>query len=78
MRHTFRQGEQPVERVLKVALHAALGRQRKLTVVCKEAGLPDLHALWRDVTNKVTAGTGVETEFLDIDYAVYKLSRHFC
>ncbi|MEO7931565.1 MAG: isocitrate/isopropylmalate family dehydrogenase [Chthoniobacterales bacterium] len=73
IRHTFRQAEKQVRNVLEVAASAASGRRKKLTVVCKDAGLPVLHSLWRDCAEEVAAGRNLTLEFLDIDYAVYKL-----
>jgi 3-isopropylmalate dehydrogenase len=73
IRHTFRQAEKQVRNVLEVAVAAATARRKKLTVVCKDAGLPLLHSLWRDCAEAVAAGRDLTLEFLDIDYAVYKL-----
>ena len=56
-----------------VAAELAASRQKKLTVVVKDAGLPAVSALWRDVAGQAAAGAGVALRVVDIDLVAYLL-----
>ena len=73
VRHTFVHKERQVRAVLKIAVEAACGRQKAVTVVGKDSGTPAIHALWRTCALEVAAAAGVKVSLLDIDYAAYKL-----
>ena len=71
--HSFRYSEPQVRRLLDVAAKLAAGRRGKLSVVIKDAGIPSVSALWRDVGREAAALAEVEVAFLDIDLAAYLL-----
>ena len=71
--HTFGYSETEVRRVVTVAARLAQQRRNKLTVVYKEAGVPGISELWRDCAQDIAAAHAVGCEFLDIDYAGYRL-----
>lgn len=68
--------EQDVRRILQVAVGVARQRRGKLAVVCKDAGLPTISGLWREVATELAGGAGVECSFLDVDHAAYFLIQH--
>lgn len=71
--HSFRYSERQVRRLLEVAARLAAARRGRLTVVVKEAGIPGVSALWRDLGREVAARAQVEVGFVDIDLAAYRL-----
>jgi 3-isopropylmalate dehydrogenase len=71
--HSFRYSERQVRRLLGVAARLAAGRRKRLTVVIKDAGIPGVSALWRDLGREAAASAQVEVCFVDIDLAAYRL-----
>ncbi len=70
--HRFGYSERDVSRVLTVAAQIASRRERRLTVVCKEGGLPDLTRLWFGCAEKIAAAHQVELCRMDVDFAAYQ------
>lgn len=75
-RHTFSYSEAHVRRVVLAAARLARLRRRALTVVYKEAGAPSISELWRDCAREISAANGVACQFLDVDYAAYRLLQY--
>jgi len=71
--HTFSYSEAHVRRIVEAAAKIALQRRQKLSVIYKESGAPTISELWRDCAHDIAATTGVACEFVDIDYAAYRL-----
>ena len=71
--HAYEYGEDAVRRLLEAAARLAAGRTGRLAAVVKEAGLPAVSALWRDVAREVADRTGVALRVLDIDLVAYLL-----
>lgn len=74
--HSFSYGESQVQRLAEVAARAAAGRRRKLHVIVKDAGVPAITALWREVAQTVANHHGVEAKFMNVDLAAYELIRN--
>jgi 3-isopropylmalate dehydrogenase len=62
-----------VDRVLRVAVRAALLRARRVTVVTKAAGIPEVSALWFERVDHVAGDQPVVVEHLDVDNACFQL-----
>lgn len=69
--HTFGYSDQDVARVVDAAARLAAARSRHLTVVAKDAGLPDLTRLWFDNARRAARRHDVELRTMDMDFAVY-------
>lgn len=70
--HRFGYSEQCVTRLLTVAAQIASRKRGRMTVVCKEGGLPELTRLWFKTAEKIAAAHGVEMCRMDIDFAAYQ------
>jgi 3-isopropylmalate dehydrogenase len=71
--HRFSYAESDVRAFLAAAARLASSRRGELTVVLKQAGLPRLSDLWRDVATEVCRHEGVDCSFVDIDLMAYRL-----
>jgi 3-isopropylmalate dehydrogenase len=69
--HSFGYAENDVARLVDAAARLAAKRRGHLTVVAKDAGLPDLTRLWFTCAHRSARRYGIELRTLDIDYAVY-------
>jgi 3-isopropylmalate dehydrogenase len=74
--HSFTYTDAQVQRLAEVAARAAAGRRGALHVVVKDAGVPSIAALWRDVAETAANRQGVEAKFVNVDFAAYELIRH--
>lgn len=74
--HTFHYREPEVHRILRVGAGLAQQRRGLLTVIYKDAGVPSISALWREVAGEVAAQANVELEMLDVDHAAFRLIQH--
>jgi 3-isopropylmalate dehydrogenase len=72
VRHEFSYTEGGVMKVLQRAVQAAMKRQKKLSVIAKTGGIPEISRLWFECAEKAVAGTDVELCRMDIDFAVYR------
>jgi 3-isopropylmalate dehydrogenase len=70
--HRFGYSEQCVSRLLQVAAQIASRRGRRMTVVCKEGGLPDLTRLWFNTAERIAAEHQIQLCRMDIDFAAYQ------
>lgn len=70
--HRFGYSEQCVTRLLTTAARIASRRRRRMTVVCKEGGLPELTRLWFGCAERVAAAHQIELCRMDIDFAAYQ------
>jgi 3-isopropylmalate dehydrogenase len=73
VRHCFSDVEVNVRRFLSAAARLAAARRGALTVVAKEAGLPEVSDLWRACATDVADAHGVECSLVDVDLMVYQL-----
>lgn len=73
--HTFSYSEREVERIVRVAASIAAKRRRRLAVVVKDGGLPELSALWREGAAGACSPFGIDPSFVDIDLCAYQLVR---
>ena len=64
-----------IAHLTSLAARLAASRRGKMTVVTKEAGLPDLHRAWVERAREAARAGGVGLEILDIDVAAYMLLR---
>ncbi len=71
--HAFEYTESHVTRIVEVGARIARTRNRKITVVWKESGIPSVSRLWRDCTEEISGRHGIEWEMIDVDYAAYAL-----
>lgn len=71
--HEFSYSEYDVRRIVDAAARIAARRRRRLTIVLKDGGVPAISALWRGVGGEVAAALDVATEFINVDYAAYRL-----
>ncbi len=74
--HTFRYSEREVRRIVEVGAALATLRQKMLTVVVKDGGLPALTALWRETAEDVAARAGLRAAFVNIDLVAYQLVQY--
>lgn len=72
-RHEFSYSEAQVQRIVAVAAQLAAQRRGRLTVVVKDGGLPSITALWRDVAGAEAQRQGIAAQFVNIDFATYRL-----
>lgn len=75
VRHTFPTSFNAVRAVTDRAARLAAVRQGRLTVVAKESGLPAVTEIWREAGRESAQHHDVSVDFLDIDFACYKLVR---
>ncbi len=71
----FPTGHADVGELTTRAAQLARDRRGQMTVVTKEAGLPDLHRLWLGCARDAADASGVELDVLDVDVAAYLLLR---
>jgi 3-isopropylmalate dehydrogenase len=71
--YQFHYTETQVRRLLQIAARLAARRQKRLTVVGKQSGLPELTQLWFDIAQETAQRTGVTLRLLDVDFAAYQL-----
>jgi 3-isopropylmalate dehydrogenase len=71
--HEFGYAEHEVRRLMNVAARLAALRERRLSVVVKRSGLPELSALWLGVAEDAARAHNVQLSVLDVDYAAYQL-----
>lgn len=71
--HAFSYSEKQVFRLAEVAARAAMHRRGRLHIVVKDAGLPSISALWREVGEAVSDQYGLEARFMNVDLAAYEL-----
>lgn len=62
-----------VARIIHVAAALARQRRRKLTVIVKNGGIPEVSALWREQALPIAAEHEVAVEALDVDNAAFQL-----
>jgi isocitrate/isopropylmalate dehydrogenase len=72
---TFSNGHAEIDALTSLAAGLAGGRRGKLTVVTKEAGVPELHRVWVDHAGRAARAAGVELDVVDVDVAAYLLLR---
>jgi 3-isopropylmalate dehydrogenase len=73
--HRFSYGEPGVRRFLVAAARLARSRRGELTVVVKQAGIPRLSDLWREVAIEVCRAEDVECRLVDVDLMAYRLVK---
>ena len=71
--HAFEYDEARVRRLLEAAARLAAARTGRLAVVVKDAGLPAVSALWRDLARETAERAGLALRVLDIDLVAYLL-----
>ncbi|MAE63007.1 MAG: 3-isopropylmalate dehydrogenase [Phycisphaeraceae bacterium] len=70
---SFSYDESQVRRVVRIAAEMARDRRRRLLLVTKPNGIPDISRLWLDCARDAAQEHDVELTTLEIDYAVYRL-----
>jgi 3-isopropylmalate dehydrogenase len=73
--HSFPTSFTAVRAVTDRAARLAAVRQGRLTVVAKESGLPAVTEIWREAGRESARSHDVAVDFIDIDFACYKLVR---
>lgn len=71
--HAFSYTEDQVGRIVDVAARLAAARRGRLATVVKDAGIPAISALWRDLAHGAAARHGVQLDVLNVDLAAYRL-----
>ncbi len=71
--HRFTYAEAVVRRFLETSARLARARRGELTIVIKQAGMPELADLWRALGARVCREQDVEVSFVDIDLMAYRL-----
>jgi len=74
--HQFSYTEVQVRRLIEAGARLAASRSRKVTVVVKASGLPQISELWSDVTAEVCEQLGVEYVLMDADHCAYQLIQN--
>jgi 3-isopropylmalate dehydrogenase len=74
--HRFSYSEAQVQRIVEVGVRLAKARQRRMQVVIKVGGVPGISELWRGVSTRVAADSGVACVFLNADLAAYRLIQY--
>ena len=59
--------------IMTAAARAALGRNRKVSVITKPGGVPTISTLWDRIAREVLSSYGVAMETLEIDNACYQI-----
>jgi len=62
-----------VARIVGVATRCAVLRRGRLAVIGKAGGVPEVSALWREITEAVASEQGIVADVLEIDNACYQL-----
>ena len=75
-RHDFGYDEGQVRRILEAGARIAARRRGELVAVYKDAGVPSISALWRDVAAEVSEQHGIRHHMVDIDLAAYQIIQH--
>jgi 3-isopropylmalate dehydrogenase len=71
--HRFQYTRSQVVDIMEAAAKAALGRDRKVSVITKPGGVPTVSTLWDRVAREVLTSHGVSMEVLEIDNACYQI-----
>jgi 3-isopropylmalate dehydrogenase len=71
--HRFSYTESDVRRFLEAAARLARSRRGHVTVVIKQAGIPRISELWREVAIDACRMGGVDCSFVDVDLMAYRL-----
>ena len=71
--HRFQYTRSQVVDIMEAAARAALGRNRKVSVITKPGGVPTISSLWDRVAREVLSSHGVTMETLEIDNACYQI-----
>lgn len=74
--HSFSYSEGQVKRLAEIAARAAAKRRGRLHIIGKDAGVPSITTLWRDVGATSGRQHGVEVAFMNVDLAAYELIRN--
>lgn len=69
--HRFYYDEQQVARILRASIRLAQMRRKRLHVVTKLGGATSISELWQQQAERLSAGTGVKLQVLDVDTACY-------
>ena len=72
--HEFSYSRTEVRRIVDVAARLAARRRRRLCMVLKPNGVPEVSALWSDVLCEIAPHHAIETSVLEIDNAVYQIA----
>jgi 3-isopropylmalate dehydrogenase len=75
VRHTFQASLAAAKAVTDAAARLAAGRRGRLTIVAKDSGLPAITEVWQEAGRQSAHLHDVQMEYLDIDFACYKLVR---
>jgi 3-isopropylmalate dehydrogenase len=75
VRHAFSYAEADVRRFLAAAARLARSRRGELTVIAKEAGVPQVSDLWRECAAEAAEAQGVRYSLVDVDLMAYRLVR---
>lgn len=71
--HRFQYTRSQVVDIMEAAARAALGRNRKVSVITKPGGVPTISNLWDHIAREVLSAYGVAMETLEIDNACYQI-----
>jgi 3-isopropylmalate dehydrogenase len=71
--HRFMYNKSQVVDIMETAAKAALGRNRKVSVITKPGGVPTVSALWDRVAREILTSHGISMEILEIDNACYQV-----
>jgi 3-isopropylmalate dehydrogenase len=71
--HCFAYDQAQVEQIVEVGARLAQLRRGRLCVIHKPGGVPEVSALWEEVTARVCAGRGLEVSLLEVDNACYQM-----
>jgi 3-isopropylmalate dehydrogenase len=71
--HRFQYTKSQVIDIMEAAARAALGRNRKVSVITKPGGVPTISTLWDRIAREVLSSHGVSMETLEIDNACYQI-----
>ncbi|NOS71803.1 MAG: 3-isopropylmalate dehydrogenase [Verrucomicrobia bacterium] len=74
--HSFHYSETQVRRLATVAARASASRRGRMHVIIKDAGVPTISELWRDVAGAEARRLGVEAKFMNVDLAAYEVIRN--
>lgn len=75
VQHTFGYTAAEVRRIVRAGAELAASRRGRLAIVVKDGGLPEMSALWREVTAEVCEPLALRPTFLDVDLCAYELLR---
>jgi len=74
--HRFSYSENQVRRLIEAGARLATSRSKKISVVVKNSGLPQISELWSEVATQVCKGFGIEVKMVDADHCAYQLIQH--